>query len=64
MLVLPYKSWTECWFAALHNPELYEETRKGELETWNRKYAEVMEALDKAEGLWLAAQERLDLAAA
>jgi ATP-binding cassette subfamily F protein 3 len=50
--------------AKLADPELYEETRKGELETWNRKYAEVMEALDKAEGLWLAAQERLDLAAA
>lgn len=47
----------------LADPELYEDGRKGELETWNRKYAEVMEALDKAEALWLAAQERLEAAA-
>ena len=26
----------------------------GELETWNRKYAEVMEGSDRAEALWLA----------
>ena len=32
----------------LADPELYEAARIGELETWNRKYAEVMEALDKA----------------
>ncbi|MBL9074992.1 ABC-F family ATP-binding cassette domain-containing protein [Tabrizicola sp.] len=48
----------------LADPELYEDARKGELETWNRKYAELMEALDKAEALWMAAQEKLDLAAA
>ena len=47
----------------LADPELYEDARKGELETWNRKYAEVMEALDKAEALWLSAQERLEAAA-
>ncbi len=47
----------------LADPELYEDARKGELETWNRKYAELMEALDKAEALWMTAQERLDLAA-
>jgi ATP-binding cassette subfamily F protein 3 len=46
----------------LADPQLYEDGRKGELETWNRKYAEVMEALDKAEALWLAAQEKLDTA--
>lgn len=45
----------------LADPELYEDGRKGELETWNRKYAEVMEALDKAEALWLTAQEKLEL---
>ena len=44
----------------LADPELYEDARKGELETWNRKYAEVMDALDKAEALWLAAQEKLE----
>lgn len=44
----------------LADPALYEDGRKGELETWNRKYAEVMEALDKAEALWLSAQEKLE----
>jgi ATP-binding cassette subfamily F protein 3 len=44
----------------LADPALYEGTRKGELQTWNGKYAEVMDALDRAETLWLAAQERLD----
>lgn len=48
----------------LADPDLYEDGRKGELETWNRKYAEVMEALDKAEALWLTAQEKLELASA
>ncbi len=44
----------------LADPELYEDGRKGELATWNAKYAEVMGALDKAEALWLEAQERLE----
>jgi ATP-binding cassette, subfamily F, member 3 len=47
----------------LADPDLYEDGRKGELATWNAKYAEVMQALDKAEALWLAAQERLEAAA-
>ncbi|MHA6346700.1 ABC-F family ATP-binding cassette domain-containing protein [Roseivivax sp. CAU 1761] len=46
----------------LADPALYETARAGELETWNRKYAEVMEGLQKAEALWLAAQEKLDAA--
>ncbi|MGV8988396.1 MAG: ABC-F family ATP-binding cassette domain-containing protein [Cypionkella sp.] len=48
----------------LADPELYETARIGELETWNRKYAEVMEALDRAEAMWLAASEKLELAQA
>ncbi|HLQ18817.1 MAG TPA: ABC-F family ATP-binding cassette domain-containing protein [Tabrizicola sp.] len=48
----------------LADPELYEDARKGELATWNAKYAEVMGALDKAEVLWLAAQEKLEMASA
>lgn len=48
----------------LADPQLYEDGRKGELETWNRKYAEVMDALDKAEALWLSAQEKLELSGA
>ncbi len=46
----------------LADPELYEDARKGELATWNAKYAEVMEALDRAEAMWLTAQERLETA--
>lgn len=48
----------------LADPELYEDTRKGELATWNAKYAEVMQALDRAEALWLDAQEKLEDSAA
>lgn len=44
----------------LADPELYDDARKGELETWNRKYAELMQGLDKAEALWLSAQEALE----
>jgi ATP-binding cassette, subfamily F, member 3 len=32
-------------------------------ETWQKKYAEVMGALDRAEALWLNAQEKLEQAA-
>ncbi|KPP87336.1 MAG: ATP-binding cassette, subfamily F, member 3 [Rhodobacteraceae bacterium HLUCCA08] len=46
----------------LADPALYEDGRTGELETWNRKYAEVMDGLARAEALWLAAQEKLDAA--
>jgi len=46
----------------LADPILYEDARKGELETWNRKYAEVRDALKKAEGLWMVALEKLDAA--
>ncbi len=48
----------------LADPELYEDARRGELETWNRKYAEIMEGLAKAEALWMAAQGRLEEAEA
>ncbi len=47
----------------LADPALYDDARKGELAVWNGKYAEVMEALDRAEALWLKAQERLEAAA-
>ena len=46
----------------LADPALYEDDKKGELETWNKKYAEVMDGLDRAEAMWLAAQEKLDAA--
>ena len=44
----------------LADPALYEDARKGELETWNKKYAEVMEGLDRAEAMWMTAQEKLE----
>jgi ATP-binding cassette subfamily F protein 3 len=46
----------------LADQALYEPGRKGELETWNKKYAEVMDGLDRAEALWLAASEKLEAA--
>jgi len=46
----------------LADPALYEDARKGELETWNRKYAEVMEAVERAEGIWMTALEKLEKA--
>jgi ATP-binding cassette subfamily F protein 3 len=48
----------------LADPDLYETDRAGEAEVWQRKYAEVMEALDRAEALWMAAAERLEVASA
>jgi ATP-binding cassette subfamily F protein 3 len=44
----------------LADPQLYEAARIGELETWNKKYAEVMDGLDRAEAMWLGAQEKLE----
>ncbi|MBY6005889.1 ATP-binding cassette domain-containing protein [Salipiger bermudensis] len=46
----------------LADPALYEDGRAGELETWNKKYAEVMDGLHRAEALWEAALEKLETA--
>jgi len=48
----------------LADPALYEDARKGELDTWNKKYAEVMEALERAEAIWMVALEKLERAQA
>jgi ATP-binding cassette, subfamily F, member 3 len=48
----------------LADQALYDPKRAGELETWNKKYAEVMEALDRAEAMWVAAIEKLEKAQA
>ncbi|MEM6303113.1 MAG: ABC-F family ATP-binding cassette domain-containing protein [Pseudomonadota bacterium] len=48
--------------AKLADPALYEDAKAGELEVWNRKYAEVMDALERAETIWMTAQEKLDAA--
>jgi ATP-binding cassette subfamily F protein 3 len=47
----------------LADPALYEPARLGEMETWQKKYGEVREALDRAEAMWLRAQEKLEAAA-
>ncbi|NOD91258.1 ATP-binding cassette domain-containing protein [Ruegeria sp. HKCCD4884] len=48
--------------AKLSDPALYEDDKINDLETWNRKFAEVTEAMQKAEALWVAAAERLEQA--
>jgi ATP-binding cassette subfamily F protein 3 len=45
----------------LADPALYDDP--AEAAVWQRKYAEVMEAIDRAEALWLAAEARLEEAA-
>ncbi|MGB5836906.1 MAG: ABC-F family ATP-binding cassette domain-containing protein [Albidovulum sp.] len=46
----------------LADPDLYD--NPGEAVVWQKKYAEVMEAMDRAEALWMKAAERLELAEA
>jgi ATP-binding cassette subfamily F protein 3 len=46
----------------LADPALYENNNIGQLEVWNKKYAEVMGALERAEGLWVSAEEKLEKA--
>ena len=48
--------------AKLSDPAIYDDARLGDMEHWQRKYAEVMEGLERAEALWLAALERLEAA--
>ncbi|WP_424986361.1 ABC-F family ATP-binding cassette domain-containing protein [Microbulbifer sp. S227A] len=50
--------------AKLADPALYDDGKKGEAEVWQRKYAEVMDGLDRAEALWLSALEKLERAEA
>ena len=46
----------------LADPALYEEEKRGEAEVWQKKYAEVMNGLDRAEELWMKALEKLERA--
>ncbi|SHJ21383.1 ABC-F family ATP-binding cassette domain-containing protein [Wenxinia saemankumensis] len=48
----------------LSDPALYEDDKVGELEVWNKKYAELMEGLGRAEAMWMAAMEKLEKAEA
>lgn len=46
----------------LADPALYEDENISEMEVWQRKYAEVMDALDRAEGIWMQDLEKLETA--
>ena len=48
----------------LADPALYEPGKAGEAEVWQKKYAEVMNGLERAEALWMAALEKLERAEA
>ncbi len=48
----------------LADPAMYEAEKIGETGVWQKKYAEVMDGLGRAETLWLAAQDKLDRAEA
>jgi len=44
----------------LANPDLYEPEKAGEAQVWQKKYAEVMEALERAEAMWMKSLEKLE----
>ena len=46
----------------LADPDLYEDARKGDLEVWQTKFAELEDAMQRAEEIWLNAQEALEAA--
>ena len=48
----------------LADPMLYEEGKPGEIAVWKSKHSEVIEALDRAEDLWMRALEKLEKAKA
>jgi ATP-binding cassette subfamily F protein 3 len=48
--------------AKLADPELYSDKNIADIEVWNKKFAEVEEAMSRAETLWVTAQEKLDTA--
>ena len=48
----------------LADPKLYGPDSGNQAEPWQKKYGEVMEALDRAESMWVTALEKLDKAEA
>ena len=48
----------------LADPALYEPGKGGEVEVWQKKYAEVMHGLDRAEAMWITSLEKLEIATA
>jgi ATP-binding cassette subfamily F protein 3 len=46
----------------LADPSIYDTVGNDDVARWQKKYAEVLEATDRAEALWMAALERLEQA--
>ncbi|MBY5932751.1 ATP-binding cassette domain-containing protein [Tateyamaria omphalii] len=46
----------------LADPTLYEDENISEMAVWQKKYAEVMDALDRAESIWMQDLEKLETA--
>ncbi len=46
----------------LADPKIYEDQNKAKREVYQKKYSEVMEALDRAESMWIKAQAKLEKA--
>ena len=44
----------------LADPALYTDARRADRITWQKKFTEVETAIERAEGLWLKAQDTLD----
>ncbi|WP_298906782.1 ABC-F family ATP-binding cassette domain-containing protein [uncultured Aliiroseovarius sp.] len=50
--------------AKLADPALYEAGNSDDIAVWQKKHAEVMEAIERAENLWMEAQDNLEKAEA
>jgi ATP-binding cassette subfamily F protein 3 len=48
--------------ARLADPSVYEDRNRDKMELWQKKFAEVEDALERAEALWMEAEERLEAA--
>ena len=44
----------------LSNQNLYSDEKLEELENWNKKFSEIEEAINRAESLWMQAQQKLE----
>ena len=44
----------------LSNQNLYSDEKLEELENWNKKFTEIEEAINRAESLWMQAQQKLE----
>jgi ATP-binding cassette subfamily F protein 3 len=44
----------------LSNQNLYSDEKIEELENWNKKFSEIEAAINRAESLWMQAQQKLE----